>query len=50
MVEIKIVEREDKYYRVEFWIDGWKFHSAKMPLKQAETLLHQFVVEEKKWV
>ncbi|KKL51048.1 hypothetical protein LCGC14_2299380 [marine sediment metagenome] len=42
------IEEHDKYFRVEFWIDGWKFHSAKMPIEQAEKLRKKFTIEEKK--
>ena len=46
-VDVMIVE-DDKYFRLVFWINDWKFHSAKMPIKQAEKLLMNFSVEEKK--
>jgi len=46
-VDVSIVE-EDKYFRVVFWINDWKFHSAKMPIKQAEKLRKKFTIEEKK--
>lgn len=36
----KIIE-EDKDFRVEFWIIGWRFHSAKMPILQARILYKQ---------
>ena len=32
------VENDEGYFRVQFWINDWKFHSAKMPLKQAQRL------------
>jgi len=47
MVEILIVP-DGKYFRLEFWVDDWKFHTAKMPELQAEKLKAKFKVEEDK--
>ena len=35
--DVKIIE-DKKYFRIEFFIGKWKFHSAKMPILQAEEL------------
>ena len=33
-----IKKEDDDYYRVEFYLNDWKFHSAKMPERQASKL------------
>ena len=45
-VDVLIVP-DGTYFRVEFWIDDWKFHTAKMPKLQAKKLRCKFTVEEK---
>ena len=35
------VENEDGYFRLQFWVGDWKFHSAKMPKKQADKLFEE---------
>jgi len=42
-VSILIVP-DGEYFRIEFWVDDWKFHSAKMPMLQAEKLQAKFTV------
>jgi len=44
-VEVLIVP-DGEYFRLEFWIDDWKFHTAKMPELQAEKLKTKFSVRE----
>ncbi len=39
---VRIVE-DDKYFRLEFWCNSWKFHSAKMPIEQAEKLKEELI-------
>ena len=47
MTEVTIMIVPDEgYHRLEFWVDDWKFHSAKMPQLQAEKLKEKFRVEE----
>ena len=45
-VEILIVP-DGTYFRLEFWIDDWKFHTAKMPELKAEKLKEMVTVQEK---
>jgi len=44
-VDVQIIE-DDKYFRLEFWIDDWKFHTAKMPIEQAKKLRSKFKIQE----
>ncbi len=42
-----LIVPDGTYYRIEFWVDDWKFHSAKMPELQAEKLQNKFMVVKK---